>query len=251
MIVTPIKTRIFKENEDLIDFIRKHVPKLPERSILAVTSKIVALSEGRTAALGSEREKVALIKRESQWAMKTKYVWLTIRDGVVMASAGIDESNGSGKYILLPKDSFKSAMSLRRRLQKIYRVKKLGVVITDSRLMPLRAGIVGVALGIAGFKGIKDYRKEKDIFGRPFHFSKTDIADSIATAAVLTMGEGDERCPLALIENAPVEFADRVSKDELRVDIAEDIYRPLFAKIKHSNILQNVRMFWKPGRTKN
>ena len=230
--VTPIKTGIFEENGNLIDFIRKHVPKLPERSILAVTSKIVALSEGRTAPLGSEKEKAALIKNESQWAMKTKYVWLTIRDGMVMATAGIDESNGNGKYILLPRDSFKSALELRRVIQKVYRVKKIGVVITDSRLMPLRAGIVGVALGYAGFKGIKDYRKEKDIFGRSFRFSKTDIADSVAGAAVLTMGEGRERCPLALIENVLVEFADRVSRNELMIDIMEDIYQPLFSKIR-------------------
>ena len=232
MKVNPIKTKIFKEGEDLIAFVRKHIRRIPEKSVIAVTSKIVALSEGRTAPLGGEKEKARLIKRESQWAMKTKYVWLTMRDGMVMASAGIDESNGNGKYLLLPKDSYKSAAEIRRKLMKLYRVKKLGVVLTDSRLMPLRAGIVGVALGYAGFKGIKDYRKEKDIFGRPFHFSKTDIADSVATAAVLTMGEGRERCPLAIIENAPVEFTNRVSRKELHVDIAEDIYAPLFAKIK-------------------
>ena len=106
------------------------------------------------------------------------------------------------------------------------------MVITDSRLLPLRSGIVGVAMGYAGFRGIKDYRKTPDIFGRILHFSQTDIADSIATAAVLTMGEGPEQQPLALIEDAPVIFTDRINRHELEIDIAEDVYQPLFENIK-------------------
>ena len=236
MKITPIKTQLFKEREALVPFIKKNIPKLLEESILVVTSKIVALAEGRTAYVKNMKEKVQLIKKESQWAMQTKYVWLTIRDGMVMASAGIDESNANGKLILLPEDSFESAALLRNQLKKIYKIKKLGVVITDSRLLPLRNGVVGVALGYAGFKGIKSYLGKPDLFGRKFHFSKTDVADSIATAAVLTMGEGRERCPLAVITNAPIEFVERISRKELEIDIAEDIYQPLFAKIKKIRI---------------
>jgi F420-0:gamma-glutamyl ligase len=234
MNVTPIKTSIFQEGENLFDFIRKHVPPLPEKSILVVTSKIVALAERRTVTVGSKKEKELLIKKESQWAIRTKYVWLTIRDGMPMASAGIDESNGNGKLILLPRDSFAAAARLQKQLKKTYSIRKLGVIITDSRIFPLRNGVVGVALGYAGFKGIKDYRGKPDIFGRKFHFSKTDVADSIATAAVLTMGEGNERQPLAIIKDSPVEFTDRVSRHELEINISEDLYQPLFSKIKKS-----------------
>lgn len=60
--------------------------------------------------------------------------------------------------------------------QRISLLKKEGVLITDSRTMPLRASIIGVALGYAGFRGIKDYRGQPDIFGRKFHFPRVDIA---------------------------------------------------------------------------
>ena len=232
MKVTPIRTRISLEDENLSEFIQKHVRRLPERSILAVTSKIVSLSEGRARGARDRRAKERLIKSESQWAMRTKYTWLTIKDNTVMASAGVDESNANGKLILLPRESFRSAKRIRKELQKRYKTKHLGVVITDSCLLPLRAGIVGMALGYAGFRGVRDYRGKSDIFRRKLTLSQTDVADSVATAAVLTMGEGAEQQPLALIEDAPVEFTERVSRRELWIDPREDIYQPLFEKIK-------------------
>lgn len=231
MQITPIKTRIFRENEDLLQFILKYVKKLPEKSVLIVTSKIVALSEGRAVVFKNERQKVALIKKESEFALETKYTWLTIKDGMVMASAGIDESNAKGKLILLPKDSFKSAQLIRKELQRKFKVKQLGVLITDSRIFPLRAGIVGVALGYAGFNGIKNYIGQKDIFGRILKMSRTDVADSLATAAVLCMGEGREQQPLALISDVPVQFSEKVNKKELRINPKEDLYLPLFESI--------------------
>ena len=64
MKVTPIKTKIFQENEDLFAFILKYVKKIPENSILVVTSKIVALSEGRTSKYKNEKQKIKLIKQK-------------------------------------------------------------------------------------------------------------------------------------------------------------------------------------------
>jgi coenzyme F420-0:L-glutamate ligase len=235
MRIEAIKTRIFQENEDLLQFIFKYVKKIPEKSILVITSKIVALSEGRTVAINPRipykkfREK--LIKSESEFAIETKITWLTIKDGMVMPSAGIDESNANGKIILLPKDSFKTAQRIRSALRKKYKIKDLGVLITDSRLFPLRAGVVGVALGYAGFKGVRSYVGTKDIFGRILKMSRTDVADSLATAAVLSMGEGREQQPLALITNVPIEFTNKVDTQELIIDQKKDIYFPLFSKV--------------------
>ena len=231
MIIKPIKTRIFQEGEDLLAFAEYYFKKLPERSVIVVTSKIVALAEKRTAVVKSIQAKEKLIRAESELAIPTKHVWLTIKDGMVMASAGIDESNANGKLILLPKDSFKTARWLRKKLRQKYGVKQLGVLITDSRTIPLRAGVTGVALGYAGFRGIKDYRGTLDIFGRKFKFSCTDVADSLATAAILVMGEGDQQQPLAIIEKAPIEFCDKIHRQELHIDIQEDMYRPLFSKL--------------------
>src|SRR3989344_7657327 len=180
MIIKPIKTRVFKENGDLVDFITGYFKKIPEKSVVVVTSKIVALSEGRTVIVKNKKAKDKIIKSESNFFLKTKYVWLTLKDGMIMANAGIDESNANGKLILLPHDSFKSADSIRNSLKKKFHIKNLGVLVTDSRTMPMRAGVTGVALGYAGFKGLRDYRGKGDIFGRKFAFSMSNVADSLA-----------------------------------------------------------------------
>lgn len=231
MIVKPIRTRVFKEGENLFAFIANYFNKLTEKSVIVVTSKIVALAEGRIAVAGDAKVKEKLIKKESDFALSTKHVWMTLKDGMVMPSAGIDESNAHGKFILLPKDSFKTARLLRKKLQQKYGIKNLGVLITDSRTVPLRSGVTGVALGYAGFKGIKNYKGQTDIFGRKFKFSSVDVADSLATAAVLVMGEGREQHPLAVVQKAPVEFCEKVYRKELEITIQDDIYLPLFAKL--------------------
>lgn len=234
MRVIAIKTKIFKEGDDLFSFITQHLKKISEASVLVVTSKIVALSEGRVVDYQGEEAKAELIKSESDLAIPTKYVWLTVKDKMVMASAGIDESNAAGKLILLPKDSFKAAAALRVKLKKQFKLKQLGVIITDSRTIPLRAGITGVALGYAGFVGVKDYRGQADIFGRKLKFSRVDIVDSLAAAAVLEMGEGNECRPLALIKEASLKFQNRINRQELDIDLEEDMYAPFFARAKSS-----------------
>lgn len=228
MKVLPVRTGVFREGEDLALFITKHIPKLSEESVLAVTSKVVALAEGRTAAPATARERDALIRAESDTAIKTRLVTLTLKDGLYIANAGIDDSNGDGKLVLLPKDSFAAAKRIRDALCRRYKIRTLGVVITDSRVAPLRSGVTGVALGYAGFRGLRDYRGKKDIFGRMLSFTQTNVADSLATAAALVMGEGAERQPLAVIEDAPVEFASRVNPAELLIPLEDDMYRPLF-----------------------
>ncbi|MDE1924682.1 MAG: coenzyme F420-0:L-glutamate ligase [Patescibacteria group bacterium] len=228
MNIRAIHTRLFQEKEKLEHFVFEHVSHLNNGDILVVTSKIVALAEGRTA---EPKEKIKIIQKESEWAIPTKYVWLTIKDGMFMAAAGIDESNAQGKLVLLPKDSFRAATRLRKALLKHYKLSSLGVLITDSRVLPLRAGVVGVALGYAGFGGIKDYRGSADLFGRKLKMTRVDIADSLATSAVLLMGEGNERKPLAIIKNAPVILRERVNRKELIIPVTDDLYLPLFGKL--------------------
>jgi coenzyme F420-0:L-glutamate ligase len=228
MIVKPIKTRIYKEKEDITAFIQEHVKRLPEKSVLVVTSKIVALGEGRTVFAKSKSEKRKIVKRESDAVLQTKLTTLTLKDGMLMAAGGVDESNADGKMVLLPKDSYKSAEKILTDLRKIYKVKDLGILITDSRTTPLRQGVTGVATGFAGFLGIRDYRGKKDIFGRDLVFTTTNIPDCLATAAVLVMGEGNERYPLALISDAPINFTNKkTKKDAVSIAIEEDLYKPL------------------------
>lgn len=233
MKIQAIKTRVFKPREKLLKFIADYLPRIKEKTILVVTSKIVALAEGRTVPFIDKEQKAKLIKQESDLVLPTKYVYLTIKDDQIMANAGVDESNANGQIIMLPKDSFKTARLIRNYFRKKYKLKSFGVIITDSRCLPLHAGITGMAVGYAGFKGLKDYRRgHKDIFGRPFEYSRVDVADSLATAAVLLMGEGDERQPLAIITDAPIKYCDKTNRNELKIDIKEDMYGPMFRALK-------------------
>jgi len=236
MKIRPIKTRLFKKGENLSEFIALRLKRIPDGAILVLASKIVALSEGPFVQRSNveQKSKERLIRKESAWAVESQGVWLTEKDGMLMANAGIDESNADGGLVLLPKNSFESARLLRLALKKRFKLKRLGVIISDSALMPLRAGVVGAAVGYAGFKGIRDYRGKKDLSRRTLKMSRTNVADSLATAAALVMGEGAERQPLAIITDAPVEFTEKANKKELRIRAKEDIFWPLLKKLKRT-----------------
>jgi dihydrofolate synthase / folylpolyglutamate synthase len=124
----------------LLEFILAHIPTLEDGDILVVTSKIIALAESRTFIAHTEDEKIQYIRQESTWYQRTKYVHLTMNHGMPMANAGIDESNGDGKCILLPRDSYETAYTLWDQLRKKYTLKNLGIIITDSRTIPFRNG---------------------------------------------------------------------------------------------------------------
>lgn len=207
---------------------------MKDESVIAITSKIVALAEGRVRTIATKEEKIALMEEESDQVLETKWTYLTVKDGQVYASAGIDESNvDTGLVVLLPKDSYGTAQTLRAKLLKHYGIANLGVIITDSRVLPLRQGALGVALGFAGFEGIRDYRGTEDLYGKKLKVSRANIADSLAVAAVVCMGEGKERTPLAIITEAPVEFTDRiVTKEDLTIALEDDIYLPFYTDLK-------------------
>ncbi|SRR5258708_7850927 len=228
MKIRAIKTRVFNEGENLPAFILEHLPKVEENSVLAITSKIVSLSEGRTA-VNTKQNREDLIKKESDVVVKDS--WFSIKDNIIMPAGGIDESNAQGKLIMLPKDSFKSAKIIRQSLKKKLKIKNLGVLITDSNFLPLRSGAIGIALGYAGFRGIRNYIGKEDIFGRKLKYSKTNIPDSLATAAVLCMGEGDEKQPLALITDAPAVFKEKVNTNELRINPKKDMFYPILKNL--------------------
>lgn len=232
MTITPIATRIFSAGEALAPFIREHIISLKDGSVIAIASKIVALSQGRTLHCQSKRDREALILRESDWAVRTPQSWLTVKDGMLIPSAGIDDSNADGKTILLPRAPYRIAEALRKSLLGEYRINRLGVVITDSMVIPLRAGVLGIAVAYSGFRGVRDYRGTKDIFGRPLKITMTNVADSIATAATLTMGEGAETQPLAVVEGAPVVFCERTRKAEIVFEPKNDLFKPFFDALR-------------------
>lgn len=231
MQLTAIHTHLFYEREDLPAFIARHIPCVQEGTVLAVASKLMALWKGAIVPYQNAAQKEDLIKRESDWALQTQLAWLTVKDGMVMTNAGIDESNANGNLLLFPPHMYALAKQLRAQLQVAWGVEKLGIVITDSMILPLRAGVIAGAVAYAGFKGVRDERGQKDLFGRKLEVTLVDVADSLATAAALCMGEGNERRPLALIGEPPVEFVDEVPEKEIKYDVADDLYTPLFKAV--------------------
>ena len=231
MKITPVKTALFKPQEDLASFIIKSVSTVRENTVLAVASKLFCLWKGTVLPYESEEQKEKLIQQESDFALQTSLCWLTVKDGMVMTNAGIDESNADRKLLLFPPDMYKLAAQLHAELCKAWNVKNLGLVVTDSMILPLRAGVIAGAVAYAGFKGVRDERGRTDLFGRPLKVTLINVADSLATSAALCMGEGSEQQPLALIENAPVEFVDEVPPNEIKYPIEDDLYAPLFKAV--------------------
>lgn len=243
MLIKTVKTRVLKPpKDDLLEAISKSVKSLQEKSILVITSKIVSIWQGRCVPIGPNLKKDDLVVKEADLYLPRSFVpgaWCmhTLKDNVFIPSAGIDESNADGYYILWPKNLKKTTKQLWGWLRKKYRVKNLGLIITDSHTIPLRRGVLGISLAHYGFEPLKDYRDKPDLFGRLFKMTQTNIADGLAAASVVVMGEGSESTPICIIKDIPwVKFVSKPVKSKapfssFEIKTKEDLYYPLFSSV--------------------
>lgn len=222
--------------------------KIKEESIIVVTSKIVAIGQGRCIkidqSLSAEQQRIVkdkLIKQEADFFIDRKYVpnqrvVLTIKNNIVIPTSGIDESNANGYYILWPEKPFLEAKKIHQFIKKEFGLKKVGVIISDSHTLIMRLGIGGFGMAYYGFYPLRDYRGSKDIFGRKLKMTQTNIVDSLADAAVFQMGEGKEQTPIAVVEDIlGIKFGfNSLKKDPLVIDKNIDIYAPLLKNAKWS-----------------
>jgi coenzyme F420-0:L-glutamate ligase len=232
--VRAIQTEVFHPGDDLLAFLGGSFQREPLRDgmIVAVTSKIVSVAEARIVSKDTI-DKKTLIQREADiYLGEIGYgCHLTVKHGLLIASAGIDESNSEQDgYILYPVDPFESARLIHQGLCQAFGLRRLGVILTDSHTKPLRRGVIGVALSYWGFLGTRSFVGEPDLFGRPLKMTEVNVVDALAATAVLAMGESNERRPLAVIEGADVEFTDQTSAGEMLVSIDEDLYGPLLKR---------------------
>ena len=162
MNIKAVTTRVLQPpKDDLLSVLDESLPKLTEKSVVVISSKVVAIWQGRCVPMSGDSarhslEKEALVKEESAWylprdASHTFTRIFTIYEGVLCSSAGIDESNGDGHFILLPKDCDGAAEQIRAHLKRRDALEDIGVIISDSRSTPLRNGATAVAFGHAGF----------------------------------------------------------------------------------------------------
>jgi dihydrofolate synthase / folylpolyglutamate synthase len=234
--ITPLKTRVFLPGDDLVDFVFDHLPghKLATGSVLAITSKIVSLAENRVHDK-SNINKHDLAREDAEIVVGDVGYnsLLTVTRGVMILSAGIDESNSPDNgFILYPLNPGRSLLALYTALAAKIGHTQFGMIMTDSRSAPLRNGVTGVALACCGFHGAKSRIGNKDIFGRPLKSTIVNIADSLAAACVVMMGEADEQQPLALISGADIEFVQADTTNEIAMTYSDDLYQPLLAALR-------------------
>jgi len=225
-----IKTNIFKKDMNLNEFLIENLNSTYlENKILAITSKVISVSENRFIKKENISKK-ELVRKEADFylgASKKYDCHLTIKEGLLIPSAGIDESNSEeGHFILYPKKPFESAKKIYKALRDHFNINHFGVLLTDSHTSPLRRGVTGVALAYYGFQGVDDKVGESDLFGKTLQMTKINTADALAASATLLMGEGNESCPLAILKY-PVNFKELEDNSEIQIDLQEDLYQPI------------------------
>lgn len=235
MQVKAIKTHRIEPNQSLDEILHQYITDVVEEDLIVITSKIISICQGRIVNK-DQISKYDLIRQEAELILETKqnpyHLYLTIKNGILIPSAGIDESNVNNVYVLYPKNIQETAINIWQSFRAKYHIKKLGVLITDSHTTIMRTGVTGIALGWCGFSPLYSYINKPDIYGKKLRVTQVNILDSLATAAVFVMGEGNEQTPLAVIKEAPkINFLDRppTAQEEksITISIEEDLYAPL------------------------
>lgn len=238
----PVQQAAFDLISVIVESLAAEEVVLADGDVLAVSSKYTAISEGRVVVLDDVQPSPRALEIAARYAMNPRMVelivqeadhifggipgfLLTFKDGILSPNAGLDRSNiPSGNVVLFPKHPYESANRLRTALSQHFNAD-VGIILTDSWLMPGRLGTSGVALACAGFYPVQDERGKPDLFGSPMMVTRRGIADALCVAAQLVMGERDEATPLAVIRNSGVQLGDyELSTADTSITWNEDIY---------------------------
>ena len=247
-----IKLPLIRESDNLLSIIIENLKKkgdsLNEGDIIVIAEKVVATSQGRIIALSDVKnisEKAKKLAKE--FDMDERYVELILQEAsmilggmrhvilakvndFLIANAGIDQSNaGPNKVVLLPKELNKVVWRFWRELRKEFKIERLGVIIADSRVQPLRKGTIGIAIATAGFEPVEDLRGHPDLFNRPMEITMRAIADDLTSAAQFLLSEADQQTPVVIIRGSNVEFTEN---PQLTPEMApeECLYMNIFSK---------------------
>ena len=244
--VIPLKARYQKSEFDLFNEITKTLSEngvlLENGDVIVISSKYIASSQGRILDI----DKVTISENANhvskKYKMDPKFVEIVLResdkifggisgfiitssDNILAPNAGIDKSNSNGtRLILYPENPYQIAEILKRKIFFDYSVH-VGIIITDSRLMPARVGTVGVAIACSGLEPVKDLRGQHDLDGHPLKVTFQATADNLASIANHKMGEGSESQPIAIVRDSECELTSRkIEPTEMSISHEECVY---------------------------
>lgn len=245
MKITAIRTRKVKASScSIFELLEESLPSIPEGSVVAITSKVASLCEGNVVPIESG-VKDDIIEQEADYFLPksgNKYdVYLTIKHNLLVPSSGVDESNTDGYYVKWPQDPQETVNKCWELLRDMFQIRNLGVILTDSTCSPLRWGVSGKCIAYCGFKGVNSKVGEADLFGRKLEMTRVNVADALAAAAVLCMGESDEQTPIAVIADLPfVEYVQAPpTLDEikdLQIDAEDDLFGQLLMAVNWQSV---------------
>ncbi|MEM2107804.1 MAG: coenzyme F420-0:L-glutamate ligase [Candidatus Bathyarchaeia archaeon] len=223
---------------------RKQNTPIQDGDVIVITHVAVSKAEGNIVNLDevvpSERAKeiaqktgkepalVEAILRETKEIVRLgpNSIITEIKNGMVCANAGVDRSNVEGErnMALLPKNPDASAEKIRQEIKRLTRCD-VAVIISDTHGRPFRMGEVNVAIGVAGIRPLRDRRGEKDLFGYVLRVKRTAVADELASAAELVIGQANEGIPAAIIRGYKYQPAEDASATELVRPKEKDLFR--------------------------
>lgn len=239
---------IIKRGDNLTNLILEAIKKqqihLQEKDIIVITHVAISKAEGNVIDLnkikpsqkakevaiktGKDPNLVEVILRESSEIVRMKHNSIIVEhnNGMVCANAGIDRSNinGENNVVLLPKDANASAGRLQKEIENKIGIK-VGIIISDTHGRPLRRGEINVAIGVAGIKPIMDRRGKPDLFGYILKNKRTAVADELASAAELVIGQANEGIPAAIISGYNYQYEESASANELARPKEKDFFR--------------------------
>lgn len=202
---------LVREGDDLAALVKSRF-ELQDGDVLLLASTIVAKAEGRfrmledyrpspralkiASDLGKDPRFVqAVLEESADVLLERPFLLVATRFGHIGVNAGIDQSNvGEGRILLLPEDPSASAEAIRERLHC-----DCAVIVTDTCGRPFRTGVAAVAIGWAGIGPLRDWRGERDLHGRPLEITLEAVADEMASAANLLMGEAGGGTPAVVL----------------------------------------------------
>jgi len=249
--VVPLRTGLLEVGDDLPERIGAAVGEAGETlapgDVLVVASKAVAIWEGRVVDLDGVdvsplAEELALgtglpaafcqvVLDEADLVLGgVPHALLTYIRGIMVANAGADLSNvPGGVTVLWPRDAWQAAHRIRAELAARC-CPDLAVVVVDSHVQPLRFGTVGMALGWSGIEGVEDVRGRLDLYGKPLHVTRRNVADMLASAGSLVMGEADEAIPVVLVRglDASSPTGGEQGPDDVLVPPGECLFTPVY-----------------------